>query len=88
MRDFYLLNVSAVDTRKALTKLFSAMKFVSDVCFISVCEYFRKEELYKFAEFLHLVPPLTADNGANELETYSDEFLSEMLVRVFNDVDC
>uniref|UniRef100_A0A915BBL4 Intron-binding protein aquarius n=2 Tax=Parascaris univalens TaxID=6257 RepID=A0A915BBL4_PARUN len=40
MPEFYLLNVSAVDTRKALTKMFDSM---------------NEDDLYKFAEYLHLV---------------------------------
>ncbi|PIC30447.1 hypothetical protein B9Z55_021685 [Caenorhabditis nigoni] len=46
MKDFYLLNVSGVDTRRALQKQFGDM---------------AHEEVYRFAEFLHLVPEFGDD---------------------------
>ncbi|CAI4223582.1 unnamed protein product [Auanema sp. JU1783] len=61
MPDFYLLNVSGVDSRKAL---------------LHQLKYMKKEEIYRFAEYLHLVPP--ASPAA--LEEYTKEFLSETIV--------
>uniref|UniRef100_A0A914V800 Intron-binding protein aquarius n=3 Tax=Plectus sambesii TaxID=2011161 RepID=A0A914V800_9BILA len=63
MREFFLLNVGSVDTRKALVKLFTGM---------------GKEDLYKFAEYMHMVPPLT--ESTDDFEEMSHEFLTEMLV--------
>ncbi|VDM58006.1 unnamed protein product [Angiostrongylus costaricensis] len=60
MPDFYLLSVGSVDTRKALLKQFNSMK---------------KSDIYRFAEYLHLVPP--ADSENSQLETLSKEFLTE-----------
>ncbi|KAM3718101.1 RNA helicase aquarius [Dirofilaria immitis] len=62
MSDFYLLNVTAVDTRKALIKQFSSMS---------------ESELYKFAEYLHLVPSqeFSSDISSN----YEKDYLIEMI---------
>ncbi|EFP13371.1 CRE-EMB-4 protein [Caenorhabditis remanei] len=48
MKEFYLLNVSGVDTRRALQKQFGDM---------------AHEEVYRFAEYLHLVPPFGEDSA-------------------------
>uniref|UniRef100_A0A1I7W9B1 Aquarius_N domain-containing protein n=1 Tax=Heterorhabditis bacteriophora TaxID=37862 RepID=A0A1I7W9B1_HETBA len=70
MPDFYLLNVSGVDSRRALSKQFGSMK-IFDI---------RKSELYRFAEYLHLVPAM--DEEGKRLDAYSKEFLSEAIRRV------
>uniref|UniRef100_A0AAF5PUK5 Intron-binding protein aquarius n=3 Tax=Wuchereria bancrofti TaxID=6293 RepID=A0AAF5PUK5_WUCBA len=62
MSDFYLLNVTAVDTRKALVKQFSSMS---------------ESELYKFAEYLHLVPPQEFDLDVSS--NYEKNYLIEMI---------
>ncbi|KAJ1373953.1 hypothetical protein KIN20_036515 [Parelaphostrongylus tenuis] len=62
MPDFYLLSVGSVDTRKALLKQFNSMK---------------KSDIYRFAEYLHLVPPAESENS--QLETLSKEFLIETI---------
>ncbi|KAL6742113.1 hypothetical protein Aduo_015304 [Ancylostoma duodenale] len=62
MPDFYLLSVGSVDSRKALLKQFGSMK---------------KSEIYRFAEYLHLVPPMDSENS--QLESYSKEFLTETI---------
>lgn len=62
MPDFYLLSVGSVDTRKALLKQFNSMK---------------KSDIYRFAEYLHLVPP--AESESSQLETLSKEFLIETI---------
>uniref|UniRef100_A0A1I7T695 Intron-binding protein aquarius n=1 Tax=Caenorhabditis tropicalis TaxID=1561998 RepID=A0A1I7T695_9PELO len=46
MKEFYLLNISSVDTRRALQKQFGEM---------------QHEEVYRFAEYLHLVPEFGDD---------------------------
>uniref|UniRef100_A0A158PPL3 Intron-binding protein aquarius (inferred by orthology to a human protein) n=1 Tax=Anisakis simplex TaxID=6269 RepID=A0A158PPL3_ANISI len=61
MPDFYLLNVGAVDTRKALTKQFDSM---------------NETDLYKFAEYLHLVEPYSENI---EPTRYSKKYLTEMI---------
>ncbi|GMS80067.1 hypothetical protein PENTCL1PPCAC_2242, partial [Pristionchus entomophagus] len=66
MKDFYLLNVSGVDSRKALTKQFSSMS---------------KSELYRFAEFLHLVPELEGGEGKKgAMDGMEKEYLTETLI--------
>ncbi|KAK6049268.1 hypothetical protein COOONC_13227, partial [Cooperia oncophora] len=60
MPDFYLLNVGSVDTRKALMKQFGSM---------------QKSDIYRFAEYLHLVPPIDSEDSI--LEKCSKEFLTE-----------
>ncbi|WKY11101.1 hypothetical protein Q1695_003001 [Nippostrongylus brasiliensis] len=62
MPDFYLLSVGSVDTRKALTKQFGSMK---------------KSEIYRFAEYLHLVPPM--DSEGSMLDKFTKEFLTETI---------
>ncbi|VBB25993.1 unnamed protein product [Acanthocheilonema viteae] len=62
MSDFYLLNVTAVDTRKALIKQFSSMS---------------ESELYKFAEYLHLVP--SQEFNLNISSSYEKNYLIEMI---------
>ncbi|KAK6023673.1 hypothetical protein OSTOST_10532 [Ostertagia ostertagi] len=62
MPDFYLLNVGSVDTRKALMKQFGSMK---------------KSDIYRFAEYLHLVPPI--DSEESILDKCSKEFLTETI---------
>ncbi|XGW03315.1 hypothetical protein V3C99_014927 [Haemonchus contortus] len=62
MPDFYLLNVGSVDTRKALMKQFGSMK---------------KSDIYRFAEYLHLVPP--SDSEESILDKCSKEFLTETI---------
>uniref|UniRef100_A0A0R3RQH9 Intron-binding protein aquarius n=1 Tax=Elaeophora elaphi TaxID=1147741 RepID=A0A0R3RQH9_9BILA len=62
MSDFYLLNVTAVDTRKALVKQFSSMS---------------ESELYKFAEYLHLVP--SQEFNSDVLSSYEKNYLIEMI---------
>ncbi|CAB3396592.1 unnamed protein product [Caenorhabditis bovis] len=66
MKDFYVLNVSAVDTRRALVKQFSKMSH-SDV--------------YRFAEYLHLVPSFgeSEEEQIKNLEKYSLTFLTEAI---------
>ncbi|PAV90727.1 hypothetical protein WR25_12656 isoform A [Diploscapter pachys] len=63
MKDFYLLNVGGVDTRKSLTKLFKGMKL---------------EEVYRFAEYLHLVSPLKEDEKIDKV--YTSQFLVETII--------
>ncbi|CAI5452967.1 unnamed protein product [Caenorhabditis angaria] len=60
MPDFYLLNVSGVDTRRALIKQFSGMSH---------------EDVYRFAEYLHLVP----EKSNESLEKYAKDFLVETI---------
>uniref|UniRef100_A0A915PS17 Intron-binding protein aquarius n=1 Tax=Setaria digitata TaxID=48799 RepID=A0A915PS17_9BILA len=62
MSDFYLLNVTAVDTRKALIKQFSSMS---------------ESELYKFAEYLHLVP--SQESNLKIPLNYEKNYLTEMI---------
>lgn len=59
MKDFYLLNVSAVDTRRALQKQFNGMSHA---------------EVYRFAEYLHLVP-----SGSSDESSYPKEHLIETI---------
>lgn len=40
MKDFYLLNVAAVDTRKALTKQFRSMAYVAVSCYFFLKIFF------------------------------------------------
>ncbi|CAI2352518.1 unnamed protein product [Caenorhabditis sp. 36 PRJEB53466] len=51
MKDFYLLNVSGVDTRRALQKQFQGMSHA---------------EVYRFAEYLHLVPKSASEGESSE----------------------
>ncbi|KHN88639.1 Intron-binding protein aquarius [Toxocara canis] len=61
MPNFFLLNVSAVDTRKALIKQFDSM---------------NEDDLYKFAEYLHLVE----ERGSVVTQIpYSKKYLIEMI---------
>ncbi|VDM99005.1 unnamed protein product, partial [Thelazia callipaeda] len=70
MSDFYLLNVSAVDTRKALVKQFSS---ISEL------------ELYKFAEYLHLVPPQeSVSSPSNLTKNYLIEMITSRCERRIN----
>ncbi|CAJ0946367.1 unnamed protein product, partial [Mesorhabditis belari] len=65
MQDFYLLNVSSVDTRKSLITVFSRME---------------NNELYRFAEYLHLVPPANPEDKENQaIEKFGREFLAEAI---------
>ncbi|GMT10582.1 hypothetical protein PFISCL1PPCAC_1879, partial [Pristionchus fissidentatus] len=65
MKDFYLLNVSGVDSRKALTKQFSSMS---------------KPELYRFAEFLHLVKPVEEGDEKKGVDEMEKEYLMETVI--------
>ncbi|CAL2047573.1 unnamed protein product [Caenorhabditis brenneri] len=66
MKEFYLLNVSGVDTRRALQKQFGNM---------------AHEEVYRFAEYLHLVPEFGDDiiEQAKLLSQFSHEYLVETI---------
>ncbi|VDO29345.1 unnamed protein product [Onchocerca flexuosa] len=71
MSDFYLLNVTAVDTRKALIKQFSSMS---------------ESELYKVAEYLHLVPSqeFNLDISSNYEKNYLIEMITSRCERRIN----
>uniref|UniRef100_A0A8R1DM74 Intron-binding protein aquarius n=1 Tax=Caenorhabditis japonica TaxID=281687 RepID=A0A8R1DM74_CAEJA len=64
MKDFYLMNVSGVDTRRALQKQFRGMSHA---------------EVYRFAEYLHLVPTMVEDQQDLLLGAYSQEYLVETI---------
>ncbi|CAD6193409.1 unnamed protein product [Caenorhabditis auriculariae] len=66
MKNFYVLNVSGVDTRKALYEQFNRMKH---------------EEVYRFAEYLNLVMPMPQNNEEAEahLSRFSKRFLVEAI---------
>ncbi|CAJ0573087.1 unnamed protein product, partial [Mesorhabditis spiculigera] len=65
MSDFYLMNISSVDTRKALSVVFERMS---------------TEELYRFADYLHLVPHIEAEDKENASKPNMDKaFLAEAI---------
>lgn len=120
MPDFYLLNVSAVDTRKALVKQFSSMRYIFNcaigrsllkqrkfelnvfilnfeiivrffwifsthhlkVFFNGIISFhlFSESELYKFAEYLHLVP--SQESNSDITSSYKEDYLIEMIVSI------
>lgn len=65
MSHFYLLSASAVDTPKALIGQLSDLEV---------------EDLYSFAEFLHLIPTKEEREAAEITEEYSKQFLIDIIV--------
>jgi intron-binding protein aquarius len=67
MRDFYLLNVASIDSRRILYKHFGELK---------------KDQLYQIAEFLHMVPGIEDGEEKRRqcLHTIRREVLLDLLV--------
>lgn len=65
MQDFFLLSVQTVDTRATLHKM------LEDV---------SEEDLYKFAEFLHLVPKPEEKEQCDNYCRYDKTYLMEIIV--------